>query len=101
MRRRARPLLGTLVEIGVKSDLPDDAFNALVNQAFARVDHIHHCMSFHDPNSELSQINRLSPGQTMMLSEHTAQVLNSALQIAQWSGGLFNPGVAPRLVARI
>lgn len=98
MRRRARPLLGTLVEIGVQSSMDDNAFNALVQSAFARIEHIQRLMSFHDPLSELNQINQLQPGQTRAVSDDIAQVLVCALHIERLSGGLFNPGVAPQLV---
>ena len=55
--RRARPLLGTLVDITlVEADAQraNDAFDA----AFAAVAQVHALMSVHDPSSELSVLIR-------------------------------------------
>jgi FAD:protein FMN transferase len=52
--RRARPLLGTIVEITIGSDQKAVAERAL-ERAFASIAVIHQRMSFHDPNSMLSR----------------------------------------------
>ena len=51
--RRARPLLGTFVEIAVHG-LPEDAAHRAIDAAFAVVEEVQRRMSFHDPKSMLS-----------------------------------------------
>ena len=53
--RRAKPLLGTFVEIAVAG--ADDG-EAAVEAAFAAVARVHRLMSFHAPDSDLSRLNR-------------------------------------------
>ena len=59
--RRARPLLGTIVQIQVEGLCETDALAAL-DAAFAEVARVHRCMSFHEADSDLSRIHRAAPG---------------------------------------
>lgn len=96
MLRWARPLLGTLVEIGLAADDYDRGQQA-IDAAFQQVARIHSLMSFHDPASELSRLNRVLPGQTVPVEPELYEVLAAALRFARLSDGLFDPAVAPRL----
>ena len=58
-RRRAKPLLGTLVEIGVMAGSQEHADAALA-AAFGEIAAIHALMSFHEPASDLGRINASS-----------------------------------------
>jgi thiamine biosynthesis lipoprotein len=94
--RRARPLLGTLVEIAARGrDAP-----AAVTQAFRAVEEVQRLMSYHDPDSELSRINREAARTAVKVSPHTWRVLEAARAFSQASAGLFDITVAPALVAR-
>ena len=55
--RRARPLLGTFVEIEVAGATEPEMADA-VDAAFAAVAEVHRLMSFHDPDSDISRLNR-------------------------------------------
>lgn len=91
---RARPLLGTLVEIAVDGDLLHaDAMRA-IDLAFAAVARVHALMSYHDPHSELSRINREAWLRPVSVSDETWQVLNAARQLSAASDGLFDITVA-------
>jgi len=92
--RRARPLLGTLVEIEL--DEPDN--EAVIERAFDAVVHVHDLMSFHEPTSELSRVNRDAARAPVQVSEQTWQVLQAARQLSVASGGLFDITVASALV---
>ncbi len=83
MLRRSRPLLGTYVEIA--ADSAD-----IINTSFAAIEQIHALMSAHDPDSELSKINRLGHREPVRLSSKTFEVLERALHWWQLSGGLFD-----------
>jgi thiamine biosynthesis lipoprotein len=99
MLRRARPWLGTLVEIRVEAATPL-LENAAMEAAFAQIARVHHVLSFHEPGSELTQLNREAVARAMLVSPLTAELLREALAIAQASDGVFDPTIAPELVAR-
>ena len=96
--QRAQPWLGTLVEIAAEAS-DTTLINAAVERAFARIASIHGAMSFHDANSELSKVNRHAARDWVALSDDLAQVFGAALEFAAASDGLFDPSVAPWLVA--
>lgn len=99
MRRRARPLLGTLVEIAIPARC-DAEFRALTDAAFDCVALYHGAMSFHEAPSDVSRIGRAEPGSLMEVRPCTAEVLRFAMQLEAASSGCFNVGVADTLQAR-
>jgi thiamine biosynthesis lipoprotein len=96
--QRARPWLGTLVDIAA-SGSDHGALPAAIDRAFARVASIHAAMGFHDTVSELSQINRNAARDWVALSGDMAQVLAAVCAFAAASDGVFDPSIAPWLVA--
>lgn len=96
MLRRARPLLGTLVEIGLATDDLELGQQA-ISAAFEQVAQVQRLMSFHDEASELSRLNRAMPGQVVPVAPELHAVLAASLRFASLSAGLFDPTVAPRL----
>jgi thiamine biosynthesis lipoprotein len=98
MKRRAQPWLGTIVEITIADALDDAALNLAFGCAFDAIAAVHRLMSFHDPDSDVSRINRAAPGAVLDIDPGTAVVLSAALALARQSDGLFNPFCAPRLV---
>lgn len=94
--RRARPLLGTLVEIRVQST--GNAARSAVTKAFRAIEHVQQAMSFHDPQSELSHLNRNACARAVKVSPALWRVLSEALRLAKLSGGAFDPTVGARLV---
>ncbi|HEY9098367.1 MAG TPA: FAD:protein FMN transferase [Thiobacillus sp.] len=93
---RARPLLGTLVEISVRG-ASTPALNTAIEQAFAAVQCIQALMSYHDPKSDVSRVNR-SGTTGITVDPHTWFVLDTARAIAEASNGLFDISIAPELV---
>lgn len=55
-------------------------------------------MSFHDPDSELSRINRHAHAHPQPVSASLRRVLRAGLAMAKASDGLFDPSIAWRLV---
>ena len=92
--RRARPLLGTLVEIGTASELGADRVQRAIERAFQAVARIQALMSRHDPDSELSRLNRTAAQAPQRVDPHTAAVLGAALRFARLSHGAFDPTIA-------
>jgi thiamine biosynthesis lipoprotein len=94
--RRMRPLLGTFVEVGL---WPTAADEFAMRAAFRAVEQVHCALSFQDPESELSRLNR-SPGQFVTLSPLALRVLRLARATTLASGGLFNCTLGGLLVRR-
>ena len=96
--RRCRPLLGTFVE--VKASAADESIaRRAIERAFAAVGSVHALMSFHEPSSEVSAINRNAARRAVRVHAWTARVLRSALRFARESGGAFDVTVASELCA--
>ncbi len=99
LRKRAKPLLGTVVEIAIHA-ADDAAFVDATNAAFARIAEIHGAMSFHESTSDLAAIANAEPGIRLRVFSDTWKTLSLAIDIECLSDGLFNPTVAPTLVQR-
>lgn len=94
--RRARPLLGTFVEVRVSGK--PRILSAAVDQAFAAIARVHELMSFHDPESDVSRLNQEAYRQPVKIDPQTWAVLDRARCISEASNGAFDITVAPRLV---
>jgi len=92
--RRARPLLGTLVEVAVRGAADP---NAAVESAFRAVAHVQSLMSYHDQASDLSRLNRQAPRRPVALQADTYEVLCAALALSERTAGAFDVTVAPQL----
>ena len=93
---RLRPALGTLVH--ARASGPEPAVRRSLEAALATVQHIERLMSFHDPQSELSRVNRAAGRMPQRVHPLTWAVLQRAVRIAELSDGLFDITVAPLLV---
>lgn len=92
MLRRAKPLLGTLVEVACTSDAGATADAALVasEAAFAAVARVHRLMSRHEPGSDLSLFNAAAVGEWLSVEDDTARVFAFALQLSGQTQGVFD-----------
>jgi len=95
--RRARPLLGTLVEIRVTAALTGEKLHMAIGAAFAAIERVQALMSYHDPASELSRINRQAASSEQQIDPETYTVLEAALRFAALSNGAFDPCVGEQL----
>ena len=86
--RRARPLLGTLVEINV-AGAKHDAGRA-IDAAFAAVAEVHSSMSAQEETSDVSRLNRLAHERPVAVHEQTWHVLRIAERISEASAGAFD-----------
>ena len=93
--QRARPYLGTLVEIGARGA----GAEAAVESAFAAVARVHQLMSVHEADSELSRVNRTAAHTPVAVSADLWVVLKAAQALARASDGLFDISVGARLAA--
>ena len=86
---RARPLLGTIVEIGVHAE-EDRCFHEVISKAFEKIERIERLMSRFDEDSEVSKINRLNVGDELTVSSDLMRVLKLSCEVSNLSGGVFN-----------
>jgi thiamine biosynthesis lipoprotein len=103
-RRRAKPLLGTLVEISVKMagidmDAETSRADRAIDAAFSEIATIHHLMSFHEPQSDVARINRAETGIPVAIDARTTEVLQAARRASIESCSAFDCTVAAELVA--
>ena len=92
--RRARPLLGTIVEIAI--DCENDAVFAA---GFAAIARIHALMSFHEPDSDLSRLKLAMGGDVVTLSPETMTVLRTACDLHTASHGIFDVTIGRAMIA--
>lgn len=93
---RARPMLGTMVEISASgSDAAQT--QAAIARAFAEIEIVHGLMSYHDANSDVSRINRDAFDAEVQVDAHTYRVLRAARLMAEASNGVFDISIAPQL----
>lgn len=97
--QRARSLLGTLVVVRIDEIAGDGvAMEAAFDAAFAEIAAVHGAMSFHEPDSELSQLNRGAAAKPQAVGALLWRVLRASLALARASDGRFDPTIAFRLV---
>src|SRR2546430_9779896 len=95
--RRCRPMLGTFVEIqacGTNGAELEDAVEA----AFLAIAHVQRLMSFHDPESEVSRMNRDACYKRVRVHPWTWRVLKSAQEFSRNTDGIFDITMAGPLV---
>ena len=83
MLKRCRPLLGTLVEVTAED-------GEAIEVAFAAIERVHRLMSTHEPESEVSRINRFAHLRPVEVHDWTARVLERALYWSRESEGAFD-----------
>lgn len=96
--QRCKPLLGTYVDVNLSGPLPRAELMALSQVAFSRIQGIHSAMSFHEPTSELSQLNQANVNEWVPLSDDMRAVLSFVLELSAASDGVFDVTIAPRMV---
>lgn len=95
--KRCRPLLGTFVEIALWG-APTKELSLPAELAYRSIEAVRAEMSFHDPESELSRLNRTPVGRWLRISSSFLEVLAISLDLQQRSLGRFNVAIADPLV---
>jgi thiamine biosynthesis lipoprotein len=93
---RCRPALGTYVRVRARAHGRAAALRAC-EAAFRAIARVEGLMSYHDPESELSRMNRGAARKAVRASPDTWRVLRAAARLWSASGGVFDPAVAPVL----
>ncbi len=92
-------MLGTFVEIRAGTDASGETvdIHAAIDGAFAVIEHVHRRMGFHDPQSDVSRLNREACHAPVPIDPHTYAVMEAAQHFAQLSDGAFDITIAPQL----
>ena len=93
---RVQPWLGTLVSIRVEG-LPSAKAHAAISAAFTEIEIVHRLMSFHRPESEVSQLNREGSIRPLKIHPRTWRVLRCALSLSEATNGCFDISVGAEL----
>ena len=89
--RRARPHLGTLVELGVRVPEAEPArATAALGRAFLALAEVERALSAFLPESDIGRFNAAPAGFEVLLSDDAARVLGAACALARESAGLFD-----------
>ena len=91
---RARPLLGTIVEISARGENASTGIDA----AFHEIEIVHRLMSFHESSSDVSRVNRAAPGTIVRIDFRTHAVLACAQMMSRLSAGAFDVTAGGKLV---
>jgi thiamine biosynthesis lipoprotein len=96
--KRARPALGTTIEISLSS--PDFFYaQRAITSAFDLGARLEKVLSAFDPASELSEVNRAPPGESCTISEDLMRVLRLGAEIEAFSKGAFRLNPSSREAA--
>ena len=96
--RRARPLLGTLVEVGVGVRVGVNvgtgnaaiAAEGAIEAAFAAVRRVHTALTRFDADSDIGRFNAASAGAVLDVGPDARAVLRASAQLQAWSAGAFD-----------
>ena len=91
--RRARPWLGTIVEIGISAE-----HESAIEAGFAEIARIHRLMSFHEPTSDLANLREANAEELVEVDADTVAVFRVAADLHQSTDGLFNIAIGRQLV---
>lgn len=95
--RRARPSLGTFVEITARGD--DEAkLHDAIDRAFNAITRVDRQMSFHHSDSDVSRINREAFQRKVTVDPWTWRVLRAAQKLSHETNGIFDITVARKLM---
>lgn len=86
--RRARPLMGTLVEVGVHDC--GIRSEGMIRSAFNSLYEIQACLSRFEAGSDIGRFHALPAGASLMVCPYTAEVLAAAHALHEASNGLFD-----------
>ncbi|MBA3963324.1 MAG: FAD:protein FMN transferase [Chthoniobacterales bacterium] len=92
--RRARPLLGTFVEITAQG-ADESCLRAAIDKAFAAVCTVHRLMNFHDPKSDVGRMNEKAAKRPIRVHPWTQCVLEAAQGFSDKTNGVLDVTVSP------
>lgn len=96
--KRCQPLLGTFVEITLEAPKSEERLHNDAGKAFELIKSVGRMMSFHDPDSDVSRLNRCAHIAPLAVHPWTWHVIDRAIKLSAGTEGAFDITVAPKLV---
>ena len=96
--KRCQPLLGTFVEITLEDSKSEARLHSEAAKAFELIKSVGRMMSFHDPDSDVSRLNRCAHIAPLPVHPWTWHVIDQAIHMSEGTEGAFDITVAPKLV---
>jgi len=90
--RFSHEAMTTLFEVIVPEEKADIG-RGLAQELFLEVDHLEGLLSRFDPGSDIAQINRLQPGESILISHATLECLLLGFWLHEETGGAFDMSV--------
>ncbi len=90
-------LMGTIVEIKMpaSSSLLEKAHREAIKKAFSEIARVEAVFSVFKPDSEISKINRLKPGEVLKIDDEVFGLIESAIEYSKKTNGAFDITVKP------
>lgn len=95
--KRARPLLGTLVEISLDGS-HESVLHRAAADAFSAVERVHRLMSFHSETSDVTRLNGRAHRVPVEVDPQTWKVLDLAGRVSQSTNGVFDVTIGGRMM---
>ena len=92
--KHSQQVMGTFAEVTAIA-ASETAATAAVDAAYVRIGDVNRLMSDYVADSEVSQLKRLMPGQSVAVSPETFHCLQRAAEVSEASGGAFDVTCRP------
>ena len=89
------PTMGTSWSVIVIADLTADNVTVLEESIVSELREINSLMSTYDPNSKLSQFNRLDSSESVAMHEDVLTVIDAALKVSELTDGAYDVTLGP------
>ncbi len=89
-----RPVMGTFARVIVVA-ADEGAAQACIEAAFGQINKIDEMMSYHNPDSEISRLNRSAFENPVKVEPLTYQVIKKAIEFSRLTDGAFDVTVGP------
>ena len=76
-------------------DVSQNTADCIAREAIAELQQLHNCLNLFDPASEVARLNQTPPGEFFQCSDTLLQILLSAKEAHQLTGGTFDITVGP------
>jgi thiamine biosynthesis lipoprotein len=92
--RESRIAMDTVTTITVLSPSREKAIEA-IEAGFAEIKRLETLLNYYSDGSEISAINRYSGKKAVRISRDTFDIIRKSIEIAEETGGAFNPAIGP------
>ncbi len=92
--RESRIVMDTITTINIVSPSKEKAKEG-IEKGFAEIKRLEKLLNYFSPDSEISAINKLSGIRPVKVSKETLEIIKRSLEIAEATGGAFNPTIGP------